>query len=817
MIQRLENDQIRVSVRNLVEFILRSGDLDNRRSQAPENAMQEGSKIHRMIQKRMGLNYEAEVMLKTSCAFEDFELIVEGRADGIITDHKGDEIEYTIDEIKGTYQELEYIKEPYLVHLAQAKCYGYILAKEKELKEVKIRMTYCNIDTQEIKYFQEIISFDLLSQWFLDLVGSYYRWAKMDHDWKVIRKNSVRQLEFPFPYRNGQKELVTYGYQTICHKRKLFIQAPTGVGKTISTLFPTIKAMGEDKVEKIFYLTAKTITRTVADETGELLRKNGLQLKSIVLTAKEKICFMDEVNCNPIACPYALGHFDRINEAVFDILQTKQRYTRENIAEYAKKHRVCPFEFTLDVSLFTDLVIGDYNYLFDPHVYLRRFFSEGIKKDYVFLIDEAHNLLDRGREMYSAVLRKEDFLELKRIVKTEDVKLEKLLEKCNKEMLHLKRECPGFLRITSVDNLMNALLRLSAGIDQFLTNKEDSVIKKDVLDLYFKISHFMEIYEIMDENYAIYTQMEEDGTFICKLFCMNPAQNLKACMERGISSLLFSATFLPIQYYKKLLGGESKDYEVYAESVFNPDKKGLFISRDITSKFTMRNTELFRQIAVYLYEIIQHRYGNYMIFFPSYRFMKEVETQFRSMYMNQEQSGYEILTQKEQMSESEREQFLKRFAVSSEVDLKEQISFDIEILEETSILGFCVLGGIFSEGIDLKNDSLIGAIIVGTGFPQVCYERELLKDYFDSTVGDGFSYAYQYPGMNKVLQSAGRVIRTVDDIGIVALLDYRFLTYSFLQLFPKEWNQYEEVTVDTIGHKVEKFWDEWLYGIDLKK
>lgn len=807
MIEKDQKDRIRISVRNLVEFILRSGDLDNRRSSAPENAMQEGSKIHRQIQKRMGLNYEAEVSLKACFTFEEFELLVEGRADGIITDQDGDKVLYTIDEIKGTYQELEFIQSPHVVHLAQAKCYAFMLGKEKQLEKIKVRMTYCNIDTQEIKYFIEEFYFTEIDLFFQNLVDQYYKWAQLDHNWKEIRKNTIRSLDFPFPYRKGQKELVTYAYQTICHKRKLFIQAPTGVGKTISTIFPTIKAMGEGKVEKIFYLTAKTITRTVADETIELLRKQDLKMKSIVLTAKEKICFLDEVNCNPVACPYAKGHFDRINDAIYEIVTKEHRYTREMIEIYAKSHRVCPFEFALDISLFSDIIIGDYNYLFDPHVYLRRFFTEGIKREYAFLIDEAHNLLERGREMYSAVLRKEDFLELKRLVKTEDSKLEKLLDRCNKEMLTLKRNCNGFSVITSVDLLMNSLLRLGAGMDQFLTNKEESSIKKNVLDLYFKISHFMEIYEILDENYAIYTQMEEDGSFICKLFCMNPKENLRTCMERGVSTLLFSATFLPIQYYKKLLGGLAEDYEVYADSVFDPDKKALLISRDITSKFTKRSSELFQQIAVYIFEITRHRYGNYMIFFPSYRFLKEVEQEFITLYKGK--YPYEIISQKEQMSEKEREQFLGRFVSSSEIELEREISFQIEIEDEASLLGFCVLGGIFSEGIDLKNDSLIGAIIVGTGFPQICEERTLLRDYFEKEEGDGFSFAYQYPGMNKVLQSAGRVIRTVDDIGIVALLDYRFLNSSFTGLFPKEWNHYDEVTSATVGSKVSKFWEDW--------
>lgn len=796
--------EIRISVRSLVEFILRSGDIDNRKAAPPEHAMQEGSRIHRMIQRRMGAEYQAEVGLKYVYDAGKYTITVEGRADGIITKEAG----ATVDEIKGTFHDLKRMKEPVPVHLAQAKCYAYIYAEQNNLPKIGVRMTYCHIETEEIRYFTYEYTYEELREWFEEVIKQYRKWADYNFMWQQTRQSSIKALQFPFEYREGQKELASYVYRTIYHKRKLFIEAPTGVGKTISTVFPAIKAMGEGLCEKIFYLTAKTITRTVADNTFTLLREHGLKFKSVVLTAKEKVCFMEETECNPEHCPYAKGHYDRINDAMYDLLIHEDMYSRDMIEEYAGKHSVCPFEMCLDMSLFSDAVICDYNYVFAPHVYLRRFFSEGIKGEYIFLIDEAHNLVERGRDMYSAVLRKEDFLELKRTVKAYDERIASNLDKCNKELLALKRECENYKVEEYIDPFVRALTRLGAAIDDYLEDHEDSPVRREILEFYFEISHFLEMYELLDDNYVTYSEMEADGSFILKLFCVNPAKNLRECMMRGRSTILFSATLLPIRYYKTLLGADEGDYEVYAKSVFRPEKMGLYIGSDVTSKYSRRSDEEYYRIASYIHEIVQKRHGNYMLFFPSHAFLRQIYDIYMH-YFNADES-VECIVQEDYMNEQAREEFLNRFTGNEDCDLNALIQMEIETEEDKSLVGFCVMGGIFSEGIDLKNDSLIGAIIVGTGLPQVCNERELLKQYFDGWGENGFDYAYRYPGMNKVLQAAGRVIRTVDDFGIVALLDERFLTPAYQRLFPREWKHSEVVDIDRIGHKVERFWDEWL-------
>ena len=792
--------EVRISVRRLVEFILRAGDIDNRRRSGSDNAMAEGSRIHRMIQRRMGSEYTAEVSLSYRYETERYDIVVDGRADGIID---GDLI--TIDEIKGTYRHLDKMNAPVSEHLAQAKCYAYIYADKHLLERIRVRMTYCNLDTEEIRYFYETYDFEELKVWFLNVMEEYKKWTDYEFEWKEKRQASIKELVFPFPYREGQKELATYVYQTIVHKRKLFLEAPTGVGKTISTVFPSMKAMGEEKADRIFYLTAKTIAGTVAENTFSLLREKGLQFKSVVLTAKEKICFMEEMECNPEHCPYAKGHYDRINEAMYDLLLHETHFERAKIEEYARKHMVCPFEMSLDMSLFADGIICDYNYLFDPHVYLKRFFAEGKNEKYLFLIDEAHNLVDRGREMYSAHLVKEDFLTLKKQVKVYDKKLEKRLEACNHQLLIMKKECENYHRYETIDALYTTIERLNGALEEYLENHEESPIRKEVLEFYFKISHFLLIYEKMGEEYLIYTSFDEAGNFYIRLYCVNPSVNLKECMDKGEVSVLFSATLLPIQYYKKLLGGTGEDYEVYAKSTFLPEKRALLIGKDVTSKYTMRSTMQYRSIAEYIYKIVSGKKGNYMVFFPSHHFLKQVYQEYDFLYGGE--TGLECILQQEYMKEEDRAAFLGHFLGNDELVLEELIHMDIETEEIQTLLGFCVMGGIFSEGIDLKNDSLIGAIIVGTGIPQVCLERELIKDYFDEKEESGYEYAYLFPGMNKVLQAAGRVIRTHEDTGVIALLDERFLYSSYKSLFPREWSNYKVVDKSHVEEEIENFWE----------
>ena len=778
---------IRISVRNLVEFILREGDIDNRTGggQDPEN-MQMGSRIHRKIQRQMGSDYQAEVPLKTEIVCDGFILKIEGRADGLI--HTKEQV--MVDEIKGVLRELDRVQEPAGIHLAQAKCYASMVAEQEGVDEIGVQMTYCQMETEEVKRFQYSYQSNELKVWFDEVIRQYEKWAKFQIEWRKARNASIKGIEFPFPYRKGQRELAVSVYRTILRKKKLFIQAPTGVGKTISTVFPAVKAVGEELGEKIFYLTAKTITRTVAEQAFETLREQNLKFKVITLTAKEKICFCEETSCNPDDCPYAKGHFDRVNDAVYELLMQEDVMSREVLEAQARKHKVCPFEMALDVSTWVDGVICDYNYVFDPDARLRRFFAEGGAGGYLFLIDEAHNLVERGRQMYSAELCKEDFLAVKKLVKGEAPRFAKRLEACNKILLAMKKECENYKVLDNISHFGIQLMNVLSETDRYLEECVDKEVRETVLDFYFQVRSFLNIYDGLDENYVVYTEYQENGRFVLKLFCVNPAANLQKCLDKGNSAVFFSATLLPIQYYKRLLSTEKDNYAVYIDSSFDTKKRLLMNGVDVSTRYTMRSREMYQRYAIYIFRVVKAKMGNYLIFFPSYRFMEDVYQEFTQLLASDEEE-MELVIQQKHMDEEERENFLRAF----------------EMGREKSLIGFGVLGGIFSEGIDLTNEKLIGTLIIGTGLPQVCNEREILKSYFDQKGLYGFDYAYRYPGMNKVLQAAGRVIRTEDDRGVILLLDERFQREKGKEIFPKEWADCERCRLDIVEEKIRLFWE----------
>lgn len=778
---------IRISVRNLVEFILREGNIDNRTGggQDPEN-MQMGSRIHRKIQRQMGSDYQAEVPLKTEIVCDGFTLKIEGRADGLI--HTKEQV--MVDEIKGVLRELDRVQEPAGIHLAQAKCYASMVAEQEGVDEIGVQMTYCQMETEEVKRFQYSYRSNELKVWFDEVIRQYEKWAKFQIEWRKARNASVKGIEFPFPYRKGQRDLAVSVYRTILWKKKLFIQAPTGVGKTISTVFPAVKAVGEELGEKIFYLTAKTITRTVAEQAFETLREQNLKFKVITLTAKEKICFCEETSCNPDDCPYAKGHFDRVNDAVYELLMREDAMSREVLEAQARKHKVCPFEMALDVSTWVDGVICDYNYVFDPDARLRRFFAEGGAGGYLFLIDEAHNLVERGRQMYSAELCKEDFLAVKKLVKGEAPRFAKRLEACNKILLAMKKECENYKVLDNISHFGIQLMNVLSETDRYLEECVDKEVRETVLDFYFQVRSFLNIYDGLDENYVVYTEYQENGRFVLKLFCVNPAANLQKCLDKGNSAVFFSATLLPIQYYKRLLSTEKDNYAVYIDSSFDTKKRLLMNGVDVSTRYTMRSREMYQRYATYIFRVVKAKMGNYLIFFPSYRFMEDVYQEFTQLLASDEEE-MELVIQQKHMDEEERENFLRAF----------------EMGREKSLIGFGVLGGIFSEGIDLTNEKLIGTLIIGTGLPQVCNEREILKSYFDQKGLYGFDYAYRYPGMNKVLQAAGRVIRTEDDRGVILLLDERFQREKGKEIFPKEWADCERCRLDIVEEKIRLFWE----------
>lgn len=791
--EQLRDGELHISVRNLVEFMMRSGDLDNRfgGGRDPE-VMQEGSRIHRKIQRIMGSAYHAEVPLSFRAQYPEYDIVVEGRADGIFAE---DGIP-VIDEIKSMRMDVALLKEPVPVHEAQAKCYAWFYwLNNKHSESIIVQMTYCTMDTEAIVRFRHSYTPSELKDWFEDLINGYQVWVEFLHQHAKRRTETVKPLLFPFEYREGQRDMVVSVYRSLERQKHLFVQAPTGIGKTMSALFPAVKTMGEDSrkcgpmTEKIFYLTAKTITRTVAEESFRILRERGAAISFVTLTAKEKICAAEKTECSPVDCLRAKGHFDRINEAVYDLITHETEITREKILAYSEKHRVCPFEMALDVSYWVDGVICDYNYVFDPNARLKRFFGEGLSGSYVYLIDEAHNLVERAREMYSAVLYKEQFLAAKKRMNHRSKTIEGLLDACNKIMLSYKRECENYLVMEDAASLALQTNKLEEALGAYLEDNREFEGRKELLDFYFDVTAFDHTYDCLDEGYEIYCEHDEDGFFV-KLYCINPANRLKECLDKGNSAVFFSATMLPIHYYKELLTGNKEEYAIYVPSPFERRKRLLCAAEDVTVKYTRRDRAMYDRYAEYILSASRVKKGNYMVFCPSYKVMEEIRKSLEEQILLLPAEAVELEAQTSSMDEEKREAFLGRF--------KEN--------RDHIFLALCVLGGIFSEGIDLTEDSLIGAFIVGTGLPQVCSEREILKQYFDRREENGFDYAYRYPGMNKVLQAAGRVIRTKEDVGVIFLLDDRFRQRANRMLFPREWEDIRYVNLHQVRQAAESFW-----------
>ena len=780
----MEKPIVRISVRNLVEFILRNGDLVSGSGTSDKEAMLKGSRLHRKIQKQMGSHYQPEVSLKKDTEYDDLILRVEGRADGIFLQDE----QFCIDEIKGVYKKLELMEEPVLVHRAQALCYAWIYLDAHDLEKIDIQMTYAHLDTEVIKRFRETLTRAELKQWYEELTDSYHKWLAYQIEWRKKRNESMENLEFPFAYRKGQRKMVSGIYHAISKKEQIFIQAPTGVGKTMSAVFPAVRAIGQGMAETVFYLTARTITRTVAQDAFEILRDRGLLFKVITITAKEKLCFCDKPECDPEKCPYAKGHYDRINDAVYELWTTEQSFDRETLLRHAQKWQVCPFELSLDLAVWMDGVICDYNYVFDPNVCLKRFFGENVSGNYLFLIDEAHNLVDRGREMYSASICLNDVIETRKFVKPYSQRLWKKLGKVKKQMEELRQNCGEWKVQENAGVLPISLLSVQGELDQLLEEPPAQEVVGGILDFYFEVRDFLNISELVDDNYVVYTAFDENGRFYMKLFCVNPAENLQKCLDKGNSTVFFSATLLPLQYYRKMLSTRSENFGMYVESPFEQKKRCLMICRDVSSKYTRRGYEEYRKIAEYIARMSWQKKGNYMVFFPSYRLMEDVYQVYQDEFSV---SWVRCISQHASMTELEREEFLEEFT---------------EETEET-LVGFCVMGGIFSEGIDLIGDRLIGAAVVGTGLPQVNCEREILKGYYDEKGEQGFDYAYRYPGMNKVLQAAGRVIRTKEDTGAILLMDERFLNRDYRNLFPREWNDACTCTLGNVEKHLQAFWD----------
>ena len=780
--------KLTLPVRSFVEFVLRSGDLLSGFSD--RNRMADGVRAHKRLQKMRGTAYAAETPISYREKRDDLEIEIVGRIDGLIV--TPDRI--LVEEIKTITHAFDQDRPDRAKHWAQAKVYAFIIGHQLSVASVDVQLTYVRLDPWETHEDCRSFSLAELRQTFDDLLTRYLEWTRPVIDWIARRDASIATLGFPFPaYRKGQRRISVAAYRTIESRGRLFIQAPTGIGKTVSVLFPAIKALREGHAEKLFYLTAKTIGRTVAEKTLEDLRGGGLAIKSVTLTAKDKVCFKREEDrsCDQTQCPYAIGYFDRINDALKDTFVRYDNLNRDVIEAQAQRHRVCPFELSLDLSLWADVVICDYNYVFDPRAYLRRFFMDQTGGPYLFLVDEAHNLVDRAREMFSASLSKRDCLELRRAVKPYSAELAKRLSAINDALLLYRKRCEeeedyGRLVAADLPEEMIAPLQQFAGLmEQLLVSGPYLPLRDALLDYYFEVLAFLRVADLFDERYVTYAEkFGQDVTL--RLFCIDPSYLIRQALNRGSAVLFFSATLLPLPYFRNLLGGDSTDPMLSLSSPFPPERLHTLLADQIGTSYKLRD-QSYDAVAAAIAGVVKARTGGYLIFFPSYRYLASVYERFYLTHPT-----LRVQLQEPSMTERERDAFLQRFGADP----------------GETLVGFVVMGGIFGEGIDLVGDRLIGAVVVGVGLPQVCLERELIRGHFADRGVDGFDYAYVYPGVNRVLQAVGRVIRTEEDCGVALLIDQRFSETHYRDLLPDWWQPL--LSVRDAGHveaEARAFWE----------
>ena len=757
-----------LSVHQLVDFLLRTGDIDNRVFN--RSSMTEGSRIHAAYQAKQGSDYLSEYPLLHRFNVEGVDITLQGRADGIIKRKNG---EFIVDEIKSTVEDLKTFRDDnFDWHIGQAKCYAYLFALEQHLDSISVRLTYIRQGKEKDKRMEEYFYlFPELEQFVHSLMEDYLDFYNLIFRHLEEKNKSINALSFPFQkYRSGQRELAKYAYSIAKNGGRLFVEAPTGIGKTMSTLFPFIKASAEDEETKIFYLTAKTSGKEAAYNAVNILKDKGLVCNDIVITAKDKICFEKGKACNPDECPFAKGYYNKIQAVLKYALVNYTTFDHDLITTLARENEICPFEFELDLSLFNDIIICDYNYMFDPISYMKRYFDEDASH-HLALVDEAHNLIDRSKDMYSATISLKKYNEAKKSVRhSKHLKLKRSLSKMTKMFKDLKEDREiGEIILDHYPEELSSVLQYFIDTCSDINKNEHKEMTKELLDFYLDVNEFVKLSDYYCDKYILYLDNKEDNLEI-HLFCMDASSFIGRSLKKVKGTVLFSATLQPIDYYIDTLGGEKKDDpRLILPSPFPIDNLKILVAPKVSIKYKNRE-QSYQDVVEYIKSFIKNKVGNYFIYSPSYEYMENLLKRI-------DLDDVDYFIQNKDMSEEEREEFLLNFKNSP----------------EKTTLGFLVIGGAFGEGIDLLSDRLIGAVIIGIGMPRINFQSNQIADYYKNKELPGHDYAYLNPGMNKIMQAVGRVIRSEDDRGAVLLIDERYLNRQYQDLYRAEWKNYEVV------------------------
>lgn len=736
-----------LSVHELVDFVLHSGDLDTRIFNL--ETMTRGTQIHAFYQAKQNDKYLAEYALEYTFEYENHLITLQGRVDGVIVN--GSEV--TIEEIKSANTDIDnFFENNEAWHLGQAKCYALMYALRFNLDVIDIQLTYISqIDERKMMkrytFTREELQSDVFS-YFGEYLAFFYQVEK----YEKRRTKRLKALNFPYKeVRSSQKVMMEQVEHALEHEHKIFLNAPTGSGKTMAVLYPSLKVLAEKTNTKIFYLTAKGSGKAQAENALRVVREKAL-IKSTTVSAKEKMCLNDKVACNPDECPYAVNYYGKIRNALLDAFKSRDEYNTEIVTEYAKKHELCPFEFQLDLTLLSDVIIADYNYLFDPFVYLRRFFDSK-RGNYIALVDEAHNLPRRVSDNYSLVLDFTPFYSFRKVLKgAEHKKIRRIINRIVKDLDEYKEGI-----ISEYETITEFPHELRSSLDRFLVvgseymQEQGNNLAEGFSDFFFDVNKFIKILGLADEDFILYTEIDEARKFFPKFFikCLSGAKFINEFLKVIDHAIFFSATLAPAPYFKTML---SIDDDIH--QIPNPfSREQLLIMVDgSTSLYYKDREQTLSVVAEKIRAAISVKTGNYIVYTPSFMYLENLEQELRNS------EDYDLIVQRPSMSDIEKEKYLETFKLSP----------------TKTTLGLAVLGGSFSEGVDLVSDRLSGVIILGVGYPPPSFEKELEKDYFENKLNDGISYAYVYPALNKILQTMGRVIRSEKDYGFILLMDKRY-------------------------------------------
>lgn len=783
-----ETDSIYISARELVEYVSRGGDIGAKDSRGNKNG---GTIVsHKLWQKKPNIldAYEFTTISDgTKITVYSYPECLHKVPNGYSLDYMIT-VDYPLDLLDNG--ELE-------IALKTAVCTGYIMCERLGLTEIEANVTFYRDGTDEERPFKQLLQLEDLRGNFELFIALFSPFANIIKQKGSQVTKQLASLKFPFEggAREGQKDFIIDAFRAIKAHKRLVVQAPTGIGKTLASLYPSLKSVGCGDADKIFYFTGKTTTALSALNAIDIMRDQIPDLRSIHISSKDKCCVSfkpgQRRKCEPRYCHVTKAYYEKINVALLDLLENYRTYTKEIIDEVASRYEICSYELSLELSEWCELVVCDYNYLFDLQAYLRRYFEYKPEANFIFLLDEAHNLPDRAREMYSVTLRKSDFVKLQGRYPEDDgytASCQGILHEFDvyyslamTEKMEINDTVCGFYinPQLSDDFIEPYLLFMERCKTIIRKNKDDDELN----ELYLNLKKLRSVCEIYDKRFTMYIEAIGDEVN-ARIMCLDPSFMLDSCMKKGISSILFSATLTPLEYFSDVLGCE-KSNTLSLKSPFDPQKQCLICINNVSTRYEDRQKSA-SNVANIIRAMIAGKSGNYIVYFPSYMYLTEVMEIFKEKYPK-----IPVTAQSRSMSEKAKKDFLD--------------SFDAK--KEGTLVGFCVMGGSFSEGIDLRGERLIGAMIVGVGLPTISTELNIIKEYFDKTRENGYAYTYTYPGMNKVLQAAGRVIRSEDERGVVLLVDDRFSSPEYRMIMPEYWGHMKFLNnARDLLDTVTKFW-----------